>query len=194
MAMSGNAPVKWFLVIDGEAGDLMTVLKATRSGREFRVHRSVGGNNRPGSAAESIQVLVMAVLVSGGQEHRVGANQNIDTMPMMAPFRVFIRLPRRWLRVKLDTCSFRPPVLVFMLWRRRFSTTSNRTMSLWPANLIVTERNLLSNSVNDLAVLGQSTALPVEAALHVHHHGVFTKRTISPRLQQNQHRFHETRC
>ena len=99
MAMSGNAPVKWFLVIDGEAGDLMTVLKATRSGREFRVHRSVGGNNRPGSAAESIQVLVMAVLVSGGQEHRVGANQNIDTMPMMAPFRVFIRLPRRWLRV-----------------------------------------------------------------------------------------------
>lgn len=46
MAMSANGPVKWFLVIDGEAGDLMTVLKATRSGRRFRVHRSVEGNNR----------------------------------------------------------------------------------------------------------------------------------------------------
>ena len=46
MAMSANGPVKWFLVIDGEAGDRMTVLKATRPGRGFHVHSSVGGNNR----------------------------------------------------------------------------------------------------------------------------------------------------
>lgn len=46
MATSANGPVRWFLVIDGEAGDLITVLKATRSGRGFRVHREVGGNSR----------------------------------------------------------------------------------------------------------------------------------------------------
>lgn len=31
---------------------------------------------------------MIPVLVFGGQEHRVGANQNIDTMTMMTPFRV----------------------------------------------------------------------------------------------------------
>ena len=43
---SANGPVKWSLVIDGEADVLMAVLSVTRSERGSRVHKSVGGNNR----------------------------------------------------------------------------------------------------------------------------------------------------
>ena len=98
----------------------------------------------------------MAVLVFGRHKHRVGTNQNIDTMMMMTPFRDLSGF-----LVGGGTCQVENFYLLFSPSCSCFDAVASpifhhlsHIMSPWPANLIVAELIQLSNSLNDLAVLG----------------------------------------
>ena len=125
-----------FLVMMGAADDLMTVLEATRSGRGIcsSIRTSEAQPPRERSAAEAIQVQVMAVLLSSGQEHRVGANQNRlrvdDDDSILSLFLLYHS------RSRVKSQYLFPSSYFLAVARPAFFS---HTMSLSPTNLIVAE-------------------------------------------------------